>query len=59
MCEQCGGQMVTAQTIATLTGIGICEIYRLFEKADVHFVETRSDKTPVCLSSINKISQKD
>lgn len=58
ICEQCGGEMMTAQTVPALTGIGIREIYRLVEQAEVHFVEPCFDQIHICLNSINLILQK-
>ncbi len=37
VCEQCGGEMMTAQTVSALLGINIREIYRLIEKGKLSF----------------------
>ncbi|MDQ2746313.1 MAG: hypothetical protein M3T96_03530 [Acidobacteriota bacterium] len=57
-CEQCGEQMMQAQTSADLFGISSRKIYRLIEHGEIHFVETLANKIYVCPVSIKKASEK-
>ena len=58
VCEQCGGEMMTAQTISALLGINIREIYRLIEKGKFHFSDSQLAVTHICSSTLSRISQK-
>ena len=59
VCQQCGGQMMTAQTAAALLEINIREIYRLIGKENFHFSDSQLEVTHICSSAISRISQKD
>ena len=59
VCQQCGGQMMTAQTVSALLGINVREIYRLLEKGNFHFSDSQLEVTHICSSAISRISQKD
>ncbi len=54
-CEQCGEQMIQAQTSADLFGISSRKIYRLIEREEIHFVETLANEIYVCPISIRKV----
>jgi len=58
ICEQCGGQMMTAQTASALLGINIRKIYRLIEKENFHFSDSNLEVTHICSSAISRLSQK-
>lgn len=59
ICEQCGKQMMTAQTASALLGINIRKIYRLIEKENFHFSDSNLEVTHICSSAISRLSQKD
>ena len=58
-CQQCGGQMMTAQTASTLLGINIREIYQLIEKGNFHFSDSNLEVTHICSSAISRTSPND
>lgn len=54
-CEQCGEQMIPAQSSADFFQVSSRRIYRLIESEKIHFAETAANEIYVCLISVNEI----
>lgn len=51
-CAKCGEPMVVAEQAAKLLGIAQRQIFRIVETGSVHFCETATGTTLVCIASM-------
>ena len=51
-CEQCGEPMVLAEHAAKLFGVRQRQIFQNIESGDVHFCETDTGATLICIASM-------
>lgn len=53
-CGQCDRQMLPAQMSADFFGVSSRTIYRFIETGKIHFVETETNETYVCPTSVER-----
>lgn len=53
-CLSCGAQveLITPEEAALVTSLGLREIFRQIEQAQVHFLETTAGEVLICLPSL-------